>query len=794
MRLSNIALAITAIYGGFSPANLFAGGVAGAWYDPSDLSTMFDTSAGTTPVAMPGQGAAVPVGLMLDKSQGLVLGSELVTSAPTNGTTFPFDTFTTSGVLITAASTSTSKTAGAVWNFGSALAVGTLLKIKINVNIQPGSAAPRFVATTLASGSGGFASSSYTLANGVNNITMLINIAAQYLQIGGNTGIFDFSVSEISVQAIAGNHAIAFNDTTARPELRARVNLLTYSEEFDNGAWTRFNTTVTPNTTVAPDGTTTADSVFETTTNAGHNVYQNYSSASGITYTLSWYVKSNGRNYVFVRALDSVAANAVVVDFVNKTAANASGTTTNISCTEVANGFLRVSFTFVSSATGNIECSVISSVDGVYANRAYAGDVTKGFIFWGADLRPANIGANVPAYQRIADALTYDTSGFPLYLLFEGAVGQRGMYTPASIPFATVTSDGQARRNLLSFPTAFDDAYWLKGSPTSVTVAANSVIDPFGGTNADTITETATTASHGVASGLISFVSGTSYVISAYAKNAPSGRGFFQLAGFGIGAAGTNVHANFDLVNGTVTAQSGGVGSIQDEGNGWYRCVFVFTCGTSTSERANLRNITSGTAPAFESYLGDITKSLYIYGAQLELGSTATAFQNIGTDKVAVFAGVRKLSDASQFPVIVELSNGLNAGAFSLYSNGNNANLDGYSASIRGSSGDGYYYIKTYASPITSVWSNEFDIAGAVLADENKPRINATIPTLVVGGAGPAGTGNFGTYPLYIGARNNSSLWFNGHLHSLIIAGSAVSASNISATEQWVAGKVGIQI
>ena len=51
----------------FDPSQLFQGGtVAGAWYDPSDLSTMFTTSAGTTPVAMPGQGAAVPVGLMLD--------------------------------------------------------------------------------------------------------------------------------------------------------------------------------------------------------------------------------------------------------------------------------------------------------------------------------------------------------------------------------------------------------------------------------------------------------------------------------------------------------------------------------------------------------------------------------------------------------------------------------------------------------------------------------------------------------------------------------------------------------
>jgi len=50
--------------GVFTPASLFAGGIAGAWYGPSDLSTLFQDSAGTTPVTTAGQ----PVGLMLDNS------------------------------------------------------------------------------------------------------------------------------------------------------------------------------------------------------------------------------------------------------------------------------------------------------------------------------------------------------------------------------------------------------------------------------------------------------------------------------------------------------------------------------------------------------------------------------------------------------------------------------------------------------------------------------------------------------------------------------------------------------
>jgi len=48
----------------FTPARLFTTGVNGAWYDPSDFSTMFQDAAGTTPVTAVGQ----PVGRILDKS------------------------------------------------------------------------------------------------------------------------------------------------------------------------------------------------------------------------------------------------------------------------------------------------------------------------------------------------------------------------------------------------------------------------------------------------------------------------------------------------------------------------------------------------------------------------------------------------------------------------------------------------------------------------------------------------------------------------------------------------------
>ena len=53
----------------FDPSELFVGGtVNGAWYDPSDSTTLFSDRAGTTPCGTPGGGSVVPVGRMLDKS------------------------------------------------------------------------------------------------------------------------------------------------------------------------------------------------------------------------------------------------------------------------------------------------------------------------------------------------------------------------------------------------------------------------------------------------------------------------------------------------------------------------------------------------------------------------------------------------------------------------------------------------------------------------------------------------------------------------------------------------------
>lgn len=64
MSLLTLFTSAAAAPAAFSPADLFASGEKGYWYDPSDFSTMFQDAAGTTPVTATGQF----VGKVLDKS------------------------------------------------------------------------------------------------------------------------------------------------------------------------------------------------------------------------------------------------------------------------------------------------------------------------------------------------------------------------------------------------------------------------------------------------------------------------------------------------------------------------------------------------------------------------------------------------------------------------------------------------------------------------------------------------------------------------------------------------------
>ncbi|EAP7013664.1 hypothetical protein EJV31_24965 [Salmonella enterica] len=156
------------------------------------------------------------------------------------------------------------------------------------------------------------------------------------------------------------------------------------------------------------------------------------------------------------------------------------------------------------------------------------------------------------------------------------------------------------------------------------------------------------------------------------------------------------------------------------------------------------------------------------------------------TDKVSLFAGVRKLSDAAS-AALVELSvnSGTNNGAFALWSP--LTALANYAGASRGTLSANAVSPSNYPSPNSAVLSTKSQISTDVVI----LRVNGI---QVARASADQGTGNYGNYTLYIGRRVGATLPLNGHIYGLIGIGKLTSDSETAAIEKELAKRVGVTL
>jgi len=156
------------------------------------------------------------------------------------------------------------------------------------------------------------------------------------------------------------------------------------------------------------------------------------------------------------------------------------------------------------------------------------------------------------------------------------------------------------------------------------------------------------------------------------------------------------------------------------------------------------------------------------------------------TDKMTVFAGVRRLRSAS-LQMLLELSAaiGTNNGAFNIPTDYPLSTTYSYDFGTKGTiQTDANVIAATYPVPHTGVVTG----IGSISGDEARLRVNGV---QVAATTTDQGTGNYGNYPLYIGRRGGTTLPFNGNLYSLIVRGAQSSAAQITSAETYVNGKTG---
>lgn len=240
------------------------------------------------------------------------------------------------------------------------------------------------------------------------------------------------------------------------------------------------------------------------------------------------------------------------------------------------------------------------------------------------------------------------------------------------------------------------------------------------------------------------------------------------------------------LTSGTVRVQMGGVDGATRTASGTYEMYVTaastaplqidgVTSFTGTVSAIDVRNVSAGQVQAPYGLQFDGVDD-YMQTLQMDFSSTDTA---------VLCGGMRKLSDAatatfSEFSASVSANNG-SMGLFAPGSVASNIAFmskgTGLAQAVRSGS--------TVAAPVTGVFAGVGDIS----TDTALLRHNGTqVATAVT----DQGTGNYGSYAWYFGARGGASLRFNGLGFGGICVGRAVSARELDDIEQWVAFRTGV--
>jgi len=177
------------------------------------------------------------------------------------------------------------------------------------------------------------------------------------------------------------------------------------------------------------------------------------------------------------------------------------------------------------------------------------------------------------------------------------------------------------RTNLVTYSEDFSDSSWnLDLNASYITRTPNAATSPSGENNATKLIGNNTSRDPNN-----SYIGASTSASAPYASSIFAKKGEYDYLVLGIGSYAGGYYAIFNLSNGTISTSptaSGTTASIEDYGNGWFRCI-IATTNTSGSEILFISPSVDGT---LTTNYTNTTNGVYVWGAQLEEGSYATSY------------------------------------------------------------------------------------------------------------------------------------------------------------------------
>jgi hypothetical protein len=179
--------------------------------------------------------------------------------------------------------------------------------------------------------------------------------------------------------------------------------------------------------------------------------------------------------------------------------------------------------------------------------------------------------------------------------------------------------------NMVSYSEQFDNAYWTK---VDCTVTADSTTAPNGTSTADSLLDNTSNFIHALTPALSKATTEITYTHSVYAKFKDTDRkiqlSLDDAVSGGVDSGVFNLSTGvWDTALGTPSAAfTNPSRNFENIGNGWYRISLTVTSNAGSQIRPNIFVINGSNASL---YIGNGT-GIYIWGAQLNIGSTAKPY------------------------------------------------------------------------------------------------------------------------------------------------------------------------